>query len=70
MVRGPMLRAVFVVHKGQTGPVVVEGDGFRISTEGQAMNDAASGDTVQVRTSSGHMVTGIAGNHGQVKVSP
>lgn len=65
-----MLRPVFVVHKGQTVPVVVEGHGFKISTEGQAMNDAVSGDTVQVRTASGRLVTGIAGNDGQVEVSP
>ena len=54
------LRAEMAVGQGDTVKVVANGDGFSIETEGTAMNGAADGQSVRVRTESGRVLTGTA----------
>ena len=54
-----MLRAQKVVKNGQIVGLVAQGPGFRITTEGQAIGDAAEGSLVHVRTANGKVVSGI-----------
>jgi flagella basal body P-ring formation protein FlgA len=57
-----------VVRQGQTVRLVTHGPGFAASNEGQALNGAVAGEVVQVRTSSGMVVRGIAAADGTVQV--
>ena len=65
-----MLRAPYAVTQGQTVQLRVEGTGFRIHSEGQALNNAEKGQTVRVRTSSDQVVSGTARLDGVVEVRP
>ena len=67
--RGGMLRVPHAVRQGQTVPVISVGPGFRVSSEGRAMNNAAPGDSVRVRLANGQVVTGVAQPGGTVEVS-
>ncbi len=68
--RQDMVRDVYTIRQGQTVQVLVDGKGFKVSSEGQAMNNAGEGQSVQVRTASGRLVTGVAGANGVVRVNP
>jgi len=68
VLRQEMLKAALAVQQGQTVMLVSKGHGFSVSTEGQAMAKASEGQVVQVKVSSGQVVTGIARNGGQVEV--
>ena len=65
-----MLRDPYTINEGQSVPVVVEGQGFKARSEGKALNNAAQGQYVQVRTSSGRVVSGIANANGEVVIRP
>lgn len=67
--RGDMLRVPHAVRQGQTVPLISTGPGFRVSSEGRAMNNAAPGESVRVRLANGQVVTGIAQAGGTVEVS-
>jgi flagella basal body P-ring formation protein FlgA len=67
-VRQDMLKAPNVVVQGQGVRLVSEGPGFRVSTEGLALANAADGQSVQVRSPSGQTVSGIARAGGVVEV--
>lgn len=58
------------ITAGQRVQVVVRGSGFNVSQEGSALNTAAMGEPVRVRTRSGRIVQGIAGDDGSVHVQP
>jgi flagella basal body P-ring formation protein FlgA len=66
--RQDMLRAPNVVVQGQGVKLVSEGPGFRVSTEGRALANAADGQSVQVRSPSGQTVSGVARAGGIVEV--
>jgi flagella basal body P-ring formation protein FlgA len=66
--RRDMLRQPNVIAQGQGVKLVSEGPGFRISTEGRALGNAADGQLVQVRAPSGQTVSGIARSGGIVEV--
>lgn len=68
-VRQDMLRAPIVIRQGQTVRLVAQGGGFSVSAEGRALGNAAAGQSVQVRTSSGQTVSGVARPDGSVEVS-
>lgn len=68
LLRQDMLRAPYTVKQGQTVHIRVQGSGFRVSTEGQALNNAAEGETTSVRTASGQTVSGVV-RSGIVEVS-
>ncbi|MEI7842460.1 MAG: flagellar basal body P-ring formation chaperone FlgA [Gallionellaceae bacterium] len=63
-----MLRPPYAVTQGQTVQLAVEKQGFSLRSAGQALNNAAEGQSVQVKTPSGQVITGIAGQSGVVEV--
>jgi flagella basal body P-ring formation protein FlgA len=67
-IRQNMLRAPIVIRQGQSVRLQAQGGGFGVSGEGKALTNAAAGQTVQVRTSSGQTVSGIARPDGSVEV--
>lgn len=58
--RNALLRAPLAVQQGQTTRLVLNGPGFSIQSEGQALANAGRGDRVRVKTSSGEVVSGVA----------
>lgn len=58
LLRQDMLRDPYTVIQGQTVQLQAAGQGFRIRSEGQALNNAAEGQTASARTASGQKVTG------------
>lgn len=66
--RAEMLRGAYVVTQGQNVRIIFAGDGFRVSSEGRALGNAALGETVQVRAASGKVVRGQASATGVVEV--
>ena len=68
--RSQMLRAPHAILRGQKVNLVVQGKGFSVSSEGQALNDAAEGQVVQVRNKSGRIITGIARINSIVEIQP
>jgi len=66
--RRDMLRLPQVIAQGQGVKLVSEGPGFRVSTEGRALGNAADGQTVQVRGPSGQTISGVARAGGIVEV--
>lgn len=66
--RAEMLRGAFVVTQGQNVRIVFSGDGFKVSSEGRALGNAALGEFVQVRAASGKVVKGQASAAGVVEV--
>ena len=63
------LRSQQAVQMGQTIKLLSSGPGFRVSTEGRAMNNAAEGQTVQARTPGGQLISGIARAGGILEVA-
>lgn len=59
LLRQDMLRAPYTVIQGQTVQLLAIGQGFTIRSEGQAMSNAAEGETATARTSSGQKVSGV-----------
>ena len=58
--RQQMLRAPYVIFRGQKVKLVVQGQGFNVTSDGQALADAAEGQVVQVRNQSGRVISGLA----------
>ena len=69
VLRDDMLRPPYSVTQGQIVQTTIRGKGFSILGEGVAMSNASEGQTVQVRTGSGRMISGIARN-GVVEIPP
>ena len=65
-----MLRVPFAVTQGQTVKIQVEGEGFAVHADGQALNNAAEDQNVQVRTYSGQVISGVAKADGIVLLQP
>jgi len=68
--RQDMLRAPFIVIQGQTTQVRVNSTGFSVRATGQALNNGAEGQAVQVRMASGQVVSGTVSADGSVEVRP
>lgn len=66
--RADMLRGAYVVVQGQDVRIVFSGDGFRVSSDGKALGNAALGEYVQVRAASGKVVKGQVSAAGLVEV--
>ena len=66
--RRDLLRSPQVIQQGQTVKVISAGDGFQVSSEGQALNNAAAGQVVRVRLPSGQIASGTASSDGSVRV--
>lgn len=69
ILRSDLLRAPLAVQQNQSVKVVSRGQGFQVATEGRALNNAADGQVVQVRTATGQTVSGIARTGGIVEVT-
>ena len=70
VLRQDMLRAPLLIRQGQNVTLRARGNGFTISREGQAMNDAAEGELARIRTASRQVVTGQVLADGTVEVRP
>ena len=68
VVKQDMLRMPIVVAQGQNVRVNGIGQGFSVSTEGQALTNAMEGELVKVRVPNGTIISGIAKNNGQIEV--
>ena len=67
--RADLLKRESVVRTGQQVKLISRGAGFAVSTDGQAMNNAADGQLARVRTSAGQTISGIARAGGMVEVT-
>jgi len=70
MLREDMLRQPYSVKQGQIVELLVQGDAFSIRSAGAALANASIGQTVNVRSSSGRVVGGIAQSNGVVEIAP
>jgi flagella basal body P-ring formation protein FlgA len=68
VLRTDHLRAPFAVTYGQVVRIVFQGDGFRVSSEGRALGNAATGEQVQVRAASGKVLRAVVQEPGVVEV--
>jgi len=68
VLRSEMLRSPLVVLQGQQVKLVAQGAGFKVSSEGLAMGNAAAGQLVSVKTRSGQIIKGVAKGEGVVEV--
>jgi flagella basal body P-ring formation protein FlgA len=68
-IRQDALRAKQAVTQGQMVRIIAGGAGFTVSGEGRALANAADGQTLQVRTASGTVVSGVARAGGTVEIS-
>ncbi len=62
------LRQQWRLRTGQTVDLVTTGEGFRIRSQGKALNNAAVNDTLNVKTPGGRTVSGKVGPDGQVMI--
>lgn len=69
LLRSDQLISPMVIRQGQSVRVISKGAGFAVSAEGKAMTNAAEGQLVQVRMSSGQTVSGTARSDGSVEIS-
>lgn len=69
ILRAEMLRAARIIRHGQSVQLVAQGNGFTITSEGQAMGNATLGEVVSVKTRSGQLLKGIARGDGVVEVN-
>ena len=68
VLRSDQLAADWVILQGQNVRIVTNGPGFSVSSEGVAINNAAAGQVVQVRTNGGKTLRGIAGADRKVEL--
>lgn len=67
--RSDQLIEPWAIQLGQNVKTVTRGAGFSVSSEGKALNNAAEGQVVQVKTPSGQIVSGIARAGGIVEIT-
>lgn len=70
VLRENMLRIPFSITQGQTVQLVSQGSGFSINNAGAALNNASSGQAVQVRVGSNRVLGGVARANGVVEIWP
>jgi flagella basal body P-ring formation protein FlgA len=67
-IRRQQVKLAYVVQSGQSVRLKLSGQGFQISGEGIALSNASEGQSVQVRTPRGSMVSGVARSGGTVEL--
>lgn len=67
--RQDMLKVIPVVRQGQQVRLIYRGNGFVATQEGKALNNAAAGELVRVRTLNGRTVSGTANAQGIVEMN-
>jgi len=70
ILRQEILRAPYAVIQGDNVQLLVTISGLSIHSEGTALNNAGEGETVQVKTSSGQVISGIARQGHLVEIRP
>ncbi|MDO8811344.1 MAG: flagellar basal body P-ring formation chaperone FlgA [Gallionella sp.] len=70
VLREDMLRLPYSVTRGQVVQLAVQGSGFSIRSEGVALSNASEGQTVQIRTNLGRVISGVARAGGVVEIKP
>ncbi|BET63029.1 flagellar basal body P-ring biosynthesis protein FlgA [Yersinia pseudotuberculosis] len=63
-----MLRRLWLVKAGQDVPVLAQGDGFNVNSNGKAMNNGAAQETIRVRMPSGQIVSGTVADDGTIRI--
>ncbi|MEQ9888061.1 flagellar basal body P-ring formation chaperone FlgA [Pectobacterium zantedeschiae] len=69
VITASMIRRAWVVKAGQSVQIIAQGAGFTVNGEGKAMNNAATGQAVRVRTANGQIVSGITNEDGIILIS-
>lgn len=67
--RQDTLRNQQAVQQGQVIRLITNGPGFKVSTEGRALNNAYEGQVTQARAANGQIVSGVAKMGGIVEVT-
>ncbi|KQZ98413.1 MAG: flagellar basal body P-ring formation chaperone FlgA [Achromobacter sp.] len=67
-IRSSSLRNAQSVQRGTNVRINARGNGFMVSSEGEAMGNAAPGAVVQVRTAGGQVVSGVVRNATLVEI--
>jgi flagellar basal body P-ring formation protein FlgA len=67
--RTDMLRLPLLVRQNQTVKIVSRGAGFQVANEGKSLSQGSEGDVIQVRLTSGQVISGIARASGVVEVN-
>lgn len=67
-IRMDQLVAPIVIRAGQTVRVISKGNGFAVSAEGKAINNATLGQSTQIRMNSGQTISGTARADGSVEI--
>lgn len=62
------LKSALAIQQGQMVKVIAVGKSFNVSTDGQAIGNAAEGQVAKAKTASGQLVTGIAKAGGVLEV--
>ena len=70
VLREDTLRLPYSVTQGQVVQLAVQGSGFSIRSEGVALSNASEGQTVQIRTNLGRVISGVARAGGVVEIKP
>lgn len=65
--RTDQLLAPLLVRQGQTVKLRAHGPNFTVTSEGKALNNAASGQVAQVRVASGQVISGIVQPDGSIE---
>ncbi|RJS95175.1 flagellar basal body P-ring formation chaperone FlgA [Salinisphaera sp. Q1T1-3] len=65
-----MLTAPDLIRRGERVKIVSRGPGFSITTRGRALDNAAAGTSLRVRTDNGTVISGIPRSAGVVVISP
>ena len=67
--RADQLLSPLVIRQGQTVRVISSGQGFSVSAEGKAINNASIGQLVQIKMESGQTISGKARADGSVEIA-
>jgi flagella basal body P-ring formation protein FlgA len=67
--RTDLLKSAGTISIGQTVQVVTGGNGFSISSAGSAMNNAAPGQQIRVKTPGGQIISGVVKDGSTVEVN-
>jgi len=63
-----LIKIAPVIAAGQAVKITVNGNGFKISTDGRALSSALPGQSIQVKMSTGQLVSGVAAADGSVEI--
>lgn len=67
-VTSSMMRRTWIIKAGQSVQILAQGDGFNVTSEGKALNNAAIADNVRVRLASGQIISGKATEQGTIEL--